>query len=122
MERVVVEVLLLQGGRRGIFFVFSRLNFCFICAVRAELLGFPFVDPFEERQRKAQDERERQKVEGGGGAGTDGEEGAAAASSKEKTPEKQRKAKHPKNVNVIKVHKVKVDEVPEIGDCPDPYY
>lgn len=88
-----------------------------------ELLGFPFVDPFEERQRIAQEERDRQEVEGGAGTDEVGVEGAAAAaSSKEKTPEKPRKAKHPKNENVIKVHKVKVDEVPEIGDCPDPYY
>lgn len=94
---------------------------------RVELLGFPFVDPFEEAQRlkreqEAEGATEGESVEDGGGSTTGG--------SKESTPgregsvgggaTKPRKTKPRKGV--IKVHKVTVDEVPGVGSIPDPYY
>lgn len=86
-----------------------------------EILGFPFVDPFEEAQRI--------KAAAAAAASTESgpEDGATTGGSKESTPgeggtgaTKPRKSKPRKGV--IKVHKVQVDEVPGVGGCPDPYY
>lgn len=79
-----------------------------------EFLGFPFIDPFEDGLRVAAEAAAAlaapKDPSGGSKESTPGEGGATK-------PHKGGKKK-----TVIKVHQVKVDEIPEVGSCPDPYY
>lgn len=95
------------------------------CGWWLEFMGFPFVDPFEEAQRKKGEEAAAAELLG---RGTSEEGGTTSGGSKESTPggeggtgaTKPKKTKARKGV--IKVHQVQVDEVPGTGICPDPYY